>query len=51
LIRKLAPKLEPFIHSGMLAYGPSHYQYASGREGDYICAAGETGYGAQPHIG
>jgi len=34
LIRKLAPKLAPFIHSGMLAYGPWHYKYASGREGD-----------------
>jgi hypothetical protein len=35
LIRKTA-KLEPFIHSGMLAYGPSHYKYASGREGDWF---------------
>jgi len=59
LIRKTAPKLEPFIHSGMLAYGPWHYKYGSGREGDwfriglasnknyislYICPAAETGY-------
>lgn len=36
LIRKTAPKLEPFIHSGMLAYGPWHYKYASGREGDWF---------------
>jgi uncharacterized protein YdhG (YjbR/CyaY superfamily) len=35
LIRKVAPKLQPFIHSGMLAYGPCHYQYESGREGDW----------------
>lgn len=36
MIRKLAPKLEPFIHSGMLAYGPWHYKYATGREGDWF---------------
>jgi hypothetical protein len=36
LIRKIAPKLEPFIHSGMLAYGRYHYKYASGREGDWF---------------
>lgn len=34
MIRKLAPQLEPFIHSGLLGYGPWHYKYASGREGD-----------------
>ena len=34
LIRKTAPKLAPFIQSGMLAYGPYHYKYESGREGD-----------------
>jgi hypothetical protein len=34
LIRKTAPKLEPFIYSGMLGYGPWHYKYESGREGD-----------------
>jgi hypothetical protein len=59
LIRKAAPKLPPFIHGGILAYGPWHYKYASGREGDwfriglasnknyislYICAGDETGY-------
>lgn len=32
LIRKTA-KLEPFIQMGILAYGPYHYKYASGREG------------------
>lgn len=64
MIRKLAPKFEPFIHSGMLAYGPFHYKYESGREGDwfriglasnqnyislYLCAADETGYIAEKH--
>jgi hypothetical protein len=63
LIRKNAPKLAPFIHSGMLAYGPWHYKYASGREGDgfrigvasnqnyislYMCAD-EEGYVAERH--
>jgi hypothetical protein len=63
LIRKTAPKLAPFIHSGMLAYGPWHYKYASGREGDgfrigvasnqnyislYVCAD-EEGYVAERH--
>src|SRR4051812_36466558 len=62
LVRKAVPKLEPFIHSGMLAYGPFHYKYASGREGDwfrigiasnasyislYACAADEDGYVAE----
>ena len=62
LIRKTVPKLTPFLHSGMLAYGPFHYKYASGREGDwfklglasnaryislYACAADEQGYVAE----
>jgi uncharacterized protein DUF1801 len=62
LIRKTVPKLQPFIHSGMLAYGPWHYKYASGREGDwfrigvasnenaislYICAGDDAGYIAE----
>ena len=62
LIRKAAPKLRPFIHSGMLAYGPWHYKYATGREGDwfriglasnknyislYVCAGDECGYIAE----
>src|SRR5580765_8033620 len=34
LIRKHAPKLEPVIMGDMLGYGPFHYRYASGREGD-----------------
>ena len=36
LIRKAAPKLKPFILSGALGYGPYHYKYASGREGDWF---------------
>jgi uncharacterized protein DUF1801 len=36
MIRKLAPKLKPFIHAGMLAYGPWHFKYPSGREGDWF---------------
>jgi hypothetical protein len=36
LIRKVAPKLEPSIHMGMLAYGRCHYKYASGREGEWF---------------
>lgn len=34
LIRTHAPELEPVIMDGMLGYGPFHYRYASGREGD-----------------
>src|SRR5262245_16590566 len=34
LIRAHAPELEPVIMGGMLGYGPFHYRYASGREGD-----------------
>ena len=59
LIRKSAPKLKPFIYMGMLGYGPYHYKYASGREGDscrigvasnenyislYICLTDANGY-------
>ena len=35
LIRKAAPSLKPFMIAGMLGYGPYHYRYASGREGDW----------------
>jgi hypothetical protein len=34
LIRETVPGLEPHVGSGMLGYGPFHYRYASGREGD-----------------
>jgi hypothetical protein len=35
-IRKVAPRLKPYIaYAGtMIGYGPYHYRYASGREGD-----------------
>jgi hypothetical protein len=63
-IRKTVPKLEPFILSGMLAYGGMHYKYASGREGYwarvmlasnkqyislYVCAVNEKGYIAEQY--
>jgi len=62
LIRKTAPKLEAFIHKGILAYGPWHYKSASGCEGDwfrigiasnkraislYICSGDDRGYIAE----
>ncbi len=62
LIRATAPKLEPLVHSGILAYGPFRYKYKSGREGDwfriglasnknyislYACAGDERGYVAE----
>jgi len=62
LIRKLAPELKPIVQSGMLAYGPTHLKYASGREVDwfmiglanqknyislYACAADARGYVAE----
>jgi hypothetical protein len=62
VIRKTVPKLKPFILNGMLAYGPCHYVYPSGREGDwckigvasnksyislYACAADARGYVAE----
>lgn len=34
LIRKHAPKLKPCVYNGHLGYGPFHYRYESGREGD-----------------
>jgi len=63
-IRKTVPKLEPFIHSGMLAYGPQRYRTKSGKESDwfklgiasnataislYVCASDERGYVAERH--
>ena len=65
LIRKHAPKLEPVIMEGMLGYGPFHYRYASGREGDacklaiannasyislYCFASDESGFVAERYI-
>ena len=64
LIRATAPDLEPVVQSGILAYGPFHYRYASGREGDwsvlglasrkrsislYVAAASEQGYLAESY--
>jgi hypothetical protein len=34
LIRATVPELKPFLSSGMIGYGPYHYRYATGREGD-----------------
>jgi hypothetical protein len=34
LIRSAAPGLEPVIMGKMLGYGPFHYRYETGREGD-----------------
>lgn len=66
LIRKHAPKLEPVIMGGMLGYGPFHYRYASGREGEacklsiasnasyislYCFASDEEGYVAERYDG
>ena len=65
LIRKHAPVLEPVIIGGMLGYGPFHYRYASGREGEacrislasnasyismYCSAADEQGYVAERYV-
>lgn len=64
LIRQTAPKLKPFIISGMIGYGPYHYKYASGREGEwctialasqknyislYACAVNDNGYIAEQY--
>ncbi|HEX2089010.1 MAG TPA: DUF1801 domain-containing protein, partial [Actinomycetota bacterium] len=65
LIRKPAPELEPVIVGGMLGYGPFHYRYGSGREGDacklsiasnasyislYCFAADAKGYVAERYV-
>lgn len=34
LIRSEAPDLEPVVSGKMLGYGPFHYRYETGREGD-----------------
>lgn len=48
IIRKTAPELKPFLVHGMLGYGPHHYRYASGHEGDtgIVCLASQ-----KHHIG
>ena len=65
LVRKHAPNLEPVIMGGMLGYGPFHYRYASGREGEactlsiasnasyislYCAAADAKGYVAERYV-
>jgi len=64
LIRRVAPDLETHVDRGMIGYGPYHYRYASGREGDtfriglssrkayislYVTSATETGYMAESY--
>jgi uncharacterized protein YdhG (YjbR/CyaY superfamily) len=64
LIRETAPELEPHVSSNMLGYGPFHYRYASGREGDasllalssrknyislYVLCTSEAGYIAEQY--
>jgi hypothetical protein len=61
-IRETVPELAPSPLLGMLGYGPFHYRYASGREGDtckvalssraryislYVCAADARGHVAE----
>jgi uncharacterized protein YdhG (YjbR/CyaY superfamily) len=62
IVIDVAPELEPTMAYGMMGFGPIHYKYASGREGDwfkigianqkryislYCCAADEQGYVAE----
>jgi hypothetical protein len=64
LIQTTAPELEPVVQEGLLAYGPFHYRYASGREGEwfviglasrkrsislYVSAATDEGYLAESY--
>lgn len=46
LIRSTVPDLKPFMLGGMLGYGPYHYKYASGREGDsaIVAVSARKGY-------
>jgi hypothetical protein len=63
-IRKTVPKLKPVMLNGMLGYGPFHYRYASGHEGDcckvglasnksaislYACGANAKGHIVEQH--
>ena len=58
-IRKAAPKLAPFLTSGMgpsplIGYGKYHYKYASGREGDWFTvglASGKSDYALHICVG
>jgi hypothetical protein len=64
LIRKTAPDLDPYLRSGMLAYGTYRYRYDSGREGEWcriglasikprsrlhVLAADDSGYLAEAY--
>lgn len=47
LIRKTLPDLKPCMVHGMIGYGPYHYKYESGREGDsarVVLASNKTGF-------
>ena len=47
LIRKTLPDLKVVLVHGMIGYGPYHYKYASGREGDsarVALASNKTGF-------
>lgn len=65
LIRRTAPDLDPVMAGAMLGYGPFHYRYASGREGEatllalashkryislYVLCSVEGGYLAETYI-
>ena len=39
IVREAAPDLAPGAYGKMLGYGPFHYRYASGREGDAFAVA------------
>ena len=39
LVRETVPELKPSVASGGVGYGPYHYKYASGREGDSFIVA------------
>ena len=62
LVRTTAPTLKPTFQFGMPAYGPFHYRYSSGREGEwykigiasnaayisfYVCCHDKRGYLAE----
>ena len=49
LIRHTVPGLRPSLVSGVLAYGPVHYRYASGREGDAARLSIASNARAQSH--
>jgi hypothetical protein len=36
VVRRAAPELVPFMYGTYVGYGPYHYRYESGREGDWF---------------